>query len=123
MFWDVIYLEGLNEDCALPVGSLLEARRRIIDSHPIGHPVQSVDGKALKVAAEPDLSWGLFKYVYFTEGDQILMIRKVRELYEWMDANRRAIVTPHRLGSDALFTQSLCHPFTLSHSHSHSQSY
>ena len=35
--------------------------------------------------------------MYFTEADQIFVGRHLRYLYNWMDKNPRAILTPHRL--------------------------
>ena len=61
-FYDIIYLQNLPKSAALPVGTLNEAKRRL-----------KVEAKSWLNPDQP--SWGQFKYLYFTESDQILMLR------------------------------------------------
>ena len=61
-FYDIIYLDNLPKSAALPVGTLNEAKRRL-----------QIGAKSWLNPDQP--SWGQFKYLYFTESDQILMLR------------------------------------------------
>jgi hypothetical protein len=74
-FYDVMMISHNGErHCALPVLSIVEARSRVRSG-----------------------SWAGFEYFYYTEGDQILIVRNVEKLYEWMSKSIYGIVSPHRL--------------------------
>ncbi len=50
-----------------------------------------------------------FKYVYFTEGDQIVHMRRIKELYNMIDiALDWNVVVPHRMNVSTLFYYYLC---------------
>ena len=72
--WQVIKLDLAN-DCGLPVASVIESTRRILNED----------------------NWKRFKYVYFTEADQILLWRGIDRVFYWADQNAKAVLTPHRL--------------------------
>lgn len=54
-----------------------------------------------------------FKYIYFSEGDQILHMRHVRELYNLIDeSGGKFVVIPHRMNVGQLF--GICFPYLTS---------
>jgi hypothetical protein len=57
-------------------------------------------------------NWAQFKYVFFSEGDQILHMRQATGLYDTVDAGRgRIAIVPHRMQVHALLfilTASVC---------------
>lgn len=73
--WQVMHIGSLASDCGLPVASVVEATRRILNEE----------------------SWKNFTYVYFSEADQILLLRGIGRLFSWADNNLKAVITPHRL--------------------------
>ena len=72
-FWDVILIENLPKSASLPVATVQQAKARMQDGR-----------------------WD-FDYVYFTESDQILMMRPLDTLYRHLELHRRRLVVPHRL--------------------------
>jgi hypothetical protein len=70
---EVLLIRDLASDCRLPLGALFEAKRRL----------QTGEWK--------------FKYLYFTEADQIFVGRNMLHLYNWMDRHIHGILVPHRL--------------------------
>ena len=45
----------------------------------------------------PPASWGKFNYVYYTESDQVLLVRILRDLYTHVNKYPRRMLLPHRL--------------------------
>lgn len=72
-FYDVMLLENLPKSASIPVATVQETKRRIISG-----------------------SWN-FDYIFFTESDQILMMRIPDQAYEYLDHFPRHLVVPHRL--------------------------
>jgi hypothetical protein len=72
-FYDVMLLDNLPKSASLPVATVQETKRRISNGN-----------------------WD-FDYVFFTESDQILMMRIADELYNYLDGHRRHLIIPHRL--------------------------
>lgn len=74
-FFDVLLLENLPKSASLPVATIQQTKARLMDGR-----------------------WSsLFDYVYFTESDQILMMRIGKELYDYIDKHKRRMLLPHRL--------------------------
>eukprot|EP01039_Chlorochromonas_danica_P005866 gene5867-6459_t len=73
--YDILLIEGLPKSASLPVATVQTAKEKIING-----------------------SWN-FDYIFFTESDQILMMRPVEEIYSYLDSNPRHLVVPHRLMS------------------------
>ena len=73
-FWKVVLIENLPKSASLPVATVKATKRRIWDGR-----------------------WGQFDYVYFTESDQILMMRPLDELYTHLETYKRRLLVPHRL--------------------------
>ncbi len=73
-FWDVLLLEGLPKSASLPVATVQATKARIQDGR-----------------------WGIFDYIYFTESDQILLMRPLDDLYRHLETYKRRLVVPHRL--------------------------
>lgn len=71
--YQVHVLEGLPKSASLPVGSVQATKQHLVDG-----------------------DWD-FDYVYFTESDQILMVRDWVALYGHLQHYRRRMVVPHRL--------------------------
>jgi hypothetical protein len=45
-----------------------------------------------------DVKWQAFSYVYYTEGDQIMHMRRARQLYSAIDASNNTVaIVPHRM--------------------------
>ena len=82
-FFDVMLLKNLPKSAALPVGTLNEAKRRM--------------QYGLSSDIHRDQSWKQFNYLYFTESDQILMLRISKELFDQIDKYPRRMLLPHRL--------------------------
>ena len=75
-FYDVWLLEDLPTTCALPLASLLEAKRRLLGS----------------------ASTNRFRYIYFTEADQILLFaRSFGSMFSYINKNAYSAILPHRL--------------------------
>jgi hypothetical protein len=72
-FYDVVLLKNLPKNAALPVATVQETKARIVDGR-----------------------WD-FDYIYFTESDQILMMRIPEDLYGHLKRFPRRVVIPHRL--------------------------
>jgi hypothetical protein len=72
-FYDVVVLNYLPKSASLPVASVQETKARIQDGR-----------------------WD-FDYVYFTESDQILMMREHEEIYGHLKKFPRRLMLPHRL--------------------------
>ncbi len=72
-FFDVMVLPGLPKSASLPVGTVQETKRRILNG-----------------------TWD-FDYVFFTESDQILMMRVPEVIYSYLDKHPRHLMIPHRL--------------------------
>lgn len=50
------------------------------------------------VRLRDEAKWDAFSYVYYTEGDQILHLRKIRQLYGVIDASNNTVaIVPHRM--------------------------
>eukprot|EP01040_Poterioochromonas_malhamensis_P011509 gene11509-12548_t len=73
-FYDVMLLENMPKSASIPVATVQETKRRIFNG-----------------------TWSNFDYIFFTESDQILMMRIPDELYEYIDHFPRHLVIPHRL--------------------------
>ena len=83
--WDIMYLgdlAGANENhngfgtsCQLPLATIVEATRRVLNEN----------------------AYSSFKYVYFTEADQILVTRDMHRLYKYVEEYPRSVLVPHRL--------------------------
>jgi hypothetical protein len=67
-------LEDLPKSASLPVATVQQAKERLRNG-----------------------SWSQFDYVFFTESDQILLMRPIEDLYGYLDAYPRHLVVPHRL--------------------------
>ena len=82
--WDIMVLDDLGTDCALPLAAVVEARRCL---------------KGLPCRSSHDWTQEGLELMYFTEGDQILAVRDVSVLLEWarLDIHRKTLVVPHRL--------------------------
>lgn len=72
-FFDVLLIEGLPKSASLPVSTVQQTKERIING-----------------------TWD-FDYIFFTESDQILMMRNPVPLYQYIDENPRHLIIPHRL--------------------------
>ena len=72
-FYDVMLLSGLPKNAALPVATVQNAKARIANG-----------------------SWD-FDYIFFTESDQILLLRRHAEFYEHLRQHPRRMIIPHRL--------------------------
>jgi hypothetical protein len=68
-----VLIKDLPKNAALPVATVKAAKERIQDGR-----------------------WD-FDYVYFTESDQILVLRKPEELYNHLKIYPRRFISPHRL--------------------------
>ena len=79
----LLQLDNLPKSAALPVGTLNEAKRRL--QYGVNSDIH------------PDKDWSQFEYLYFTESDQILMIRISKEILDHIDAYPRRMLLPHRL--------------------------
>jgi len=73
-FYDVMLMPNLPKSASLPVSTVQWTKRRI----------QSGE-------------WSHFDYVYFTESDQILVMRSHEDLYAHLDTYPRRLLIPHRL--------------------------
>lgn len=73
-FWDVVLLEGLPKSASLPVATVQTTKARIMNG-----------------------TWSQFEFMFFTESDQILMMRIPDDIYAYLDLNRRHLMIPHRL--------------------------
>ena len=71
--WKVVLLDNLPKHAALPVATVQNTKKFIVSGE-----------------------WD-FDYVYFTESDQILMMRIPEVLYKHMDKYPRRMLLPHRL--------------------------
>jgi hypothetical protein len=71
--FDVLLNEGLPKSASLPVATVQHTRRKLL-------------------ARE----WS-FDFVYYTESDQILLLRRAAELYRHLQAHPRRMFIPHRL--------------------------
>jgi hypothetical protein len=57
-----------------------------------------VSQKRTLTIGNSSLSWSQFKYVFFSEGDQILHMRQAAGLYDAVDAGQgKIVVVPHRM--------------------------
>lgn len=57
-----------------------------------------------RIMHEQSLNWDRFKYVFFSEGDQILHWRKAAGMYDTVDAGQgKIVVVPHRMQVRCLF--------------------
>ncbi len=72
-FYDVMVLSNLPKSASLPVATVQQTKARLADGR-----------------------WD-FDYVYFTESDQILMMRIHDELYAHLKRYPRRLILPHRL--------------------------
>jgi hypothetical protein len=75
-FYDIIFLSNLPKSASLPVGTVQATKARILS---------------------PTGNWSHFDYIFFTESDQILMMRNPDDLYAYLDLNPRHLILPHRL--------------------------
>lgn len=83
--WDIMYIgdlagssknhKGLGTTCQLPLATIVEAIRRILNEE----------------------SYASFKYIYFTEADQILVTRDIHRLFKFVETYPRSALVPHRL--------------------------
>lgn len=73
-FYDVMLMPNLPKSASLPVSTVQTTKRRI----------QSGE-------------WAHFDYVYFTESDQILIMRIHDDLFQHIDTYPRRLLVPHRL--------------------------
>lgn len=76
-FFDVMLMPDLPKSASLPVSTVQWTKRRL-------HP-------------ETGMWRDMFDYVYFTESDQILVMRAHDDLYDHLDAYPRRLLVPHRL--------------------------
>ena len=75
-FFDVMLMPNLPKSASLPVSTVQWTKRRM----------------------QPGGAWeGLFDFVYFTESDQILVMRSHADLYAHLEAYPRRLLVPHRL--------------------------
>jgi hypothetical protein len=72
-FYDVLILDNLPKSASLPVATIQQTKARLMDGR-----------------------WN-FDYIYFTESDQILMMRIPQEIYGHLKIYPRRLVIPHRL--------------------------
>jgi len=72
-FWDVMLIENLPKSASLPVATVQQAKARLMDGR-----------------------WD-FDYIYYTESDQILMMRIHEDIYAHLKAYPRRLIIPHRL--------------------------
>lgn len=73
-FYDVMLLEDLPKSASLPVATVQTTKARIMNG-----------------------TWAHFDYVFFTESDQILMMRTPDDIYAYVDFHPRHMMLPHRL--------------------------
>lgn len=83
--WEVMYIghlaganrnhKGYGTTCQLPLATIVEATRRILNED----------------------TYSSFKYIYFTEADQILVTRDMHRLYKYVEEHPRSVLVPHRL--------------------------
>lgn len=73
-FYDIMLIEGLPKSASLPVASVQTTKARIMNG-----------------------TWSQFDYIFFTESDQILMMRPVEEMYAYLNQHPRHLMVPHRL--------------------------
>ena len=72
-FFDVILIEDLPKSASLPVATVQQTKARLMDGR-----------------------WD-FDYVFFTESDQILMMRIADTLYSTLNTLPRFVMVPHRI--------------------------
>jgi len=72
-FYDVVVLLNLPKSASLPVATVQQTKARLADGR-----------------------WD-FDFVYFTESDQIIVIRQHERLFDHLRENPRHMILPHRL--------------------------
>jgi len=72
-FYDVIYNRNLPKGASNPVSTVQQVKARFLNG--------TYD----------------FDYMFFTESDQVLVMREARQLYDILQNNPRYIIIPHRL--------------------------
>jgi len=80
--WDLFLLDDLGTDCGLPMASVVEARHCL---------------KGERCGGTQNWPTHKLRYVYFTEGDQILQARDLMGMFGWADRHKKAVLLPHRL--------------------------
>lgn len=75
-FRQVLLLKERWRQCELPIVALLAVKRLL---------------KTDKIFASS------YDYIYFTEGDQMLLARKFTDMLSFLDLNPYTVITPHRL--------------------------
>eukprot|EP01034_Spumella_vulgaris_P026815 gene26815-33456_t len=74
-FFDVMLIPDLPKSASLPVATVQETKRRMTNG-----------------------TWAdKFDYMFFTESDQILMMRIPDDIYSYLDKHPRHLMIPHRL--------------------------
>lgn len=75
-FYDVVMMPGLPKSASLPVSTVQETKRRM----------------------SPGGEWEhQFDYMFFTESDQLLMMRIPETVYAYVNSHHRHLMIPHRL--------------------------
>lgn len=92
-FYDVILIEGLPKSAGLPVATTQQIKLRLLKSHP---------------------NYLTFRYFFFSESDQILLVRKLSMLYAHLQAAPGHMLLPHRLMPYSLQTLQYGHHRTTS---------
>lgn len=72
-FYEIVVIDFYNRTDALPAGSVIEAQKRFRSGR-----------------------WN-FDYLFYTESDQILMIRNARNLFDYLKEFPMRMLIPHRL--------------------------
>lgn len=72
-FYDVLLLQNLPKSASLPVATVQQTKARLVDGR-----------------------WD-FDFIYFTESDQIIVVRDHERLYDHLRQNPRHMIIPHRL--------------------------
>jgi len=96
--WEVVHVENLAQSCSLPAAAMVEAARRLdgeVFNQYVSYQVVRSFFYVLLVCFQK--AWKIFKYVYFTEADQILLVRDFHSLFDWANRNPYSALTPHRL--------------------------
>jgi hypothetical protein len=95
-------LDFKNRTVALPRYSLRwidSAMRAAINTdEPGSQNAENVEAHNMRELDTSGIDWGKFKYVFFSEGDQILHVRQASGLYDALDVGQGKIVAvPHRM--------------------------
>lgn len=90
-FYDIILMENLPKSSALPVATITEVKNRLFHKN-----ISSLyDGTSSSINSTGRI-WD-FKYIYYTESDQILIVKELAAFFKHLDKYPRRMMLPHRL--------------------------